>query len=98
MKQPCLTDGVILVSRVHRCDRNVLSHVIENVRFAKIPVLGLVANGVVPDGKGYQYYSYGGYGTPQEEPDQAHVNGNGGIKPSAAKDGLKLTDFLKSRK
>ena len=92
------TDGLILVSRVNMCDRNVLSHVIENIRFAKIPVLGLVANGVVPDGKGYQYYSYGGYGTPQEEPAEVHVNGNGAMASSADQNGLKLTDFLKSRK
>ncbi|MEL6232590.1 MAG: polysaccharide biosynthesis tyrosine autokinase [Cyanobacteria bacterium J06627_3] len=92
------TDGLILVSRVNMCDRNVLSHVIETIRFAKIPVLGLVANGVVPDGKGYQYYSYGGYGTPQEEPAEVHVNGNGAMASSVDQNGLKLTDFLKSRK
>ncbi|MBT9314596.1 GumC family protein [Leptothoe spongobia] len=96
------TDGVILVSRVNKCDRDILSHTIENIRFAKIPVLGLVANGVIPDGKGYKYYSYG-YETPQQEQDKplAHhekngSNGNGSTSPR--EEGLSLTDFFKSHK
>lgn len=54
------TDGLILVARVNMCDRDLLSHVTETIRFAKMPVLGLVANGVMPNPKGYRY----DYGNP----------------------------------
>lgn len=98
------TDGMILVSRVNKCDRDVLSHAIENIRFAKVPVLGLVANDVVPDGKGYKYYSYG-YETPQAEQSEVRThshkngsNGNGALKDSDRDKGLSLNDFFKSRK
>ncbi|MBX2865896.1 MAG: polysaccharide biosynthesis tyrosine autokinase [Leptolyngbyaceae cyanobacterium MAG.088] len=98
------TDGVILVSRVNKCDRDILSHAIENIRFAKVPVLGMVANGVISDGKGYKYYSYG-YETPQTEQDEVSnhnhkngSNGNGSISKSDRDKGLTLTDFFKSRK
>ena len=53
------TDGLILVARINKCDRDVLSHAMENIRFSKIPVLGLVANSVMPNAKGYKYYTYG---------------------------------------
>ncbi|MEM7797461.1 MAG: hypothetical protein AAF579_23765, partial [Cyanobacteria bacterium P01_C01_bin.118] len=86
------------------CDRDILSHTIENIRFAKIPVLGVVANGVMSDGKGYKYYSYG-YETPKTEKDPLLAynhkngsNGNGSLKASDRDKGLKLTDFFKGHK
>ncbi|MEM9486984.1 MAG: polysaccharide biosynthesis tyrosine autokinase, partial [Cyanobacteria bacterium P01_F01_bin.116] len=98
------TDGLILVSRVNMCDRDILSHTIENIRFAKIPVLGVVANGVMSDGKGYKYYSYG-YETPKTEKDPLLAynhkngsNGNGSLEASDRDKGLKLTDFFKGHK
>ena len=68
------TDGVILVARINKCDRDVLGYVTENIRFSKIPVLGLVANGIIPDGKSYKYYAYGYETSPLE---QTLVNHNG---------------------
>ncbi|MEM7063182.1 MAG: polysaccharide biosynthesis tyrosine autokinase [Cyanobacteria bacterium P01_B01_bin.77] len=66
------TDGLILVARVNMCDRDVLAHVMETIRFSKIPVLGLVTNGVMPNTKGYKYY---GYGTPSRVPEPVATNG-----------------------
>ncbi|NEQ49264.1 MAG: polysaccharide biosynthesis tyrosine autokinase [Leptolyngbya sp. SIO3F4] len=98
------TDGVILVSRVNKCDRDILNHTIENIRFSKIPILGLVANGVIPDGKGYKYYSYD-YESSQTGHDEllSHhrkngTNRNGAMSVSDREKGLSLTDFFKSRK
>ncbi|MBE9068850.1 polysaccharide biosynthesis tyrosine autokinase [Leptolyngbya cf. ectocarpi LEGE 11479] len=66
------TDGLILVARVNQCDRDVLAHVMETIRFSKMPVLGLVANGVMPNTKGYKYY---GYGTPARVPKPVAAKG-----------------------
>ncbi|MBT9312476.1 GumC family protein [Leptothoe kymatousa] len=85
------TDGLILVSRLNRCDRDILSHVIENIRFSKLPVLGFLANGVLPDGQGYKYYGYGYDSSPDPEP--ANHNGAAG----GAASGLSVSDFFKSR-
>ncbi|MGD1853749.1 MAG: GumC family protein [Leptolyngbyaceae cyanobacterium] len=102
------TDGVILVARIHKCDRDVLGYVTENIHFSKIPVLGMVANGVIPDGKSYKYYAYGyetsAIDTPHGQPDPSQNGGppaakapqNGGT--SGAKQGLNLADFSKYRK
>ncbi|MEO0434666.1 MAG: polysaccharide biosynthesis tyrosine autokinase [Cyanobacteria bacterium J06656_5] len=98
------TDGLILVSRVNQCDRNVLQHAMDNISFTQIPVLGLVANGVSTRGQGYKYYSYG-YGS-QVDPSQqqpaasadersevlAAASKNGG---TSNKSGLSVADFLK---
>ncbi|MGD1951914.1 MAG: GumC family protein [Leptolyngbyaceae cyanobacterium] len=89
------TDGVVVVARVNKCDRDVLGYVTENIRFAKVPVLGMVANGVIPDGKSYKYYAYG-YGT-QQQPTPPHNNGNNGAGNSSKK-GLDLASFTKYRK
>ena len=88
------TDGVVVVARVNKCDRDVLGYVTENIRFAKVPVLGMVANGVIPDGKSYKYYAYG-YGTPP--PTLPHNNDNNGAGNSSEK-GLDLASFTKYRK
>ncbi|MCT7952136.1 polysaccharide biosynthesis tyrosine autokinase [Ancylothrix sp. C2] len=40
------TDGLLLVARLGQTDRNALLQVFENLKIAKVPVLGLVANGV----------------------------------------------------
>ena len=99
------TDGVVLVSRVNYCDRNILQHAMDNLNFAKVPVLGLVANGVSTR-DGYKYYSYG-YETPPEPPTApvltapepkipaavAHTNGG-----TSKKSGLTMADFLKVSK
>ena len=87
------TDGVVVVARVNRCDRDVLGYVTENIRFAKVPVLGMVANGVIPDGKSYKYYAYG---APQSE-SGSHSNGNNGGVNSSEKS-LDLASFTNYRK
>ncbi|MBE9070773.1 polysaccharide biosynthesis tyrosine autokinase, partial [Leptolyngbya cf. ectocarpi LEGE 11479] len=97
------TDGLILVSRVNKCDRNILEHAMDNISFTNIPVLGLVANGVAAQGGGYKYYSSYGYDStpglpasnnppiPEERPKAlAGASSNGG-----AKGGLSVSDFLK---
>ncbi|MEM8613320.1 MAG: polysaccharide biosynthesis tyrosine autokinase [Cyanobacteria bacterium P01_H01_bin.105] len=62
------TDGLIMVSRVNNCDRNILQHAMDNISFTKIPVLGLVANGVSSNGQGYKYYSSGYEAQPETTP------------------------------
>ncbi|ESA38921.1 capsular exopolysaccharide biosynthesis protein [Leptolyngbya sp. Heron Island J] len=99
------TDGLILVSRLNKCDRNILQHAMDNISFTKVPVLGLVANGVSPSSNGYKYYSYGGYGSQSEPPNPtpdtadetakvltaaASTNGS-----SPDKNSLSISDFLK---
>ncbi|NEP63384.1 MAG: CpsD/CapB family tyrosine-protein kinase [Symploca sp. SIO2G7] len=99
------TDGLILVSRVNICDRNVLEHAMDNIRFTNIPVLGLVTNGVAARGGGYKYYSAYGYddtrGLPTSETQPASHDkpkalaaaaSNGGI---TKKGGLSVADFIK---
>ena len=53
------TDGLILVSHVNKCDRNILKRIMDNISFTKVPVLGLVVNGVFTNVADYQYCSYG---------------------------------------
>ena len=54
------TDGLVLVSRIGKTDRTVLSQTVETLKLAQIPVLGAVANGVKSTGiGGYRYYNYG---------------------------------------
>lgn len=90
------TDGLILVARVNTCDRDVLAHVMETIRFAKMPVLGLVANGVMPNTKEYKYYGYG-YGTPAKAAElvvNGASNGNGTKAiPENSQRGLSVTDL-----
>lgn len=94
------TDGLILVSRVNKCDRNILEHAMDNISFTNIPVLGLVANGVAAKGGGYKYYSSYGYDStpglpaannppvPEERPKAL-------AGASSSKGGLSVSDFLK---
>ncbi|MEM9978049.1 MAG: polysaccharide biosynthesis tyrosine autokinase [Cyanobacteria bacterium P01_D01_bin.2] len=102
------TDGLILVSRVNRCDRNVLEHAMDNISFTKIPILGLVANGVDTGGQGNKYYTYGYETKPETAPQPqprpqpkalaaatAAASTNGG---TSHKSGLTMADFLKAGK
>lgn len=107
------TDGLILVSRVNTCDRNVLEHAMDNIRFTNIPVLGLVANGIATKGRGYKYYSAYGYdshpGLPasdtQEAPQQkqpkaltAAASASSTNGGTSHKGGLSVADFIKVKK
>ena len=57
------TDGLVLVTRMGKTDRRVLKQTIETLKLARIPTLGVVANGVKSTGLGgYRYYAYG-YGS-----------------------------------
>lgn len=57
------TDGLILVTRIGKTNRTVLTQTIETLKLAQITTLGLIANGVKSTGLGgYRYYAYG-YGT-----------------------------------
>lgn len=61
------TDGLVLVSRMAKTDRTVLTKTIETLRLAQIPMLGIVANGVKASRySGYRYYNYGNYGQQTE--------------------------------
>lgn len=54
------TDGLVLITRMGKTDRTVLTQTIETLKLAQIPTLGIVANGVKSNGlDGYRYYSYG---------------------------------------
>ncbi|MEL6470114.1 MAG: polysaccharide biosynthesis tyrosine autokinase [Cyanobacteria bacterium J06623_4] len=54
------TDGLVLVSRMGRTDRNVLKQTIETLKLAQITTLGVVANGIRSNRySGYRYYNYG---------------------------------------
>ena len=54
------TDGLVVVTRIGKTDRTVLSQAIETLKLAQIPVLGMVANGVRANAMGgYRYYHYG---------------------------------------
>ena len=54
------TDGLVLVTRMGKTDRTVLSQTVETLKLAQIPVLGIVANGVRARAMGgYRYYGYG---------------------------------------
>lgn len=51
------TDGLVMVVGLGRTNRSVLTQVLDGVRISRVPVLGLVANGV----KGYTTSSYDYY-------------------------------------
>lgn len=86
------TDGLILVARVNKCDRDVLSHVMENIRFSKMPVLGMVANSVMPHSKGYKYYAYGYHHAEAAAP---AIRNNGAATQNG---GLSAKDLFKPRR
>ncbi|EKV00153.1 capsular exopolysaccharide biosynthesis protein [Leptolyngbya sp. PCC 7375] len=101
------TDGLILVSRLNGCDRNILQHAMDNISFTKIPVLGLVANGVSSKGNGYKYYSYGDYGAQPDNAPMADTTDEGANALAAAasnngssphQNGLSISDFLNVKK
>ncbi|MEM6253245.1 MAG: polysaccharide biosynthesis tyrosine autokinase [Cyanobacteria bacterium P01_D01_bin.156] len=98
------TDGLILVSRINTCDRNILGHAMDNISFTNIPVLGMVANGVKAQGNGYKYYSAYGYDTKPEFPtandelmshEHPKVLVAAGKNGSTNQDGLSISDLLK---
>lgn len=61
------TDGLVLITRMGKTDKTVLTQTIETLKLAQIPTLGIVANGVKNDGlNGYRYYSYGYSTTPSK--------------------------------
>ena len=77
------TDGLVLITRMGKTDRTVLSQTIETLKLAQIPTLGIVANGVRADAmSGYRYYEYG-----QPAVEAESVLGS----VSAAGDGIDLT-------
>ncbi|NEZ65786.1 polysaccharide biosynthesis tyrosine autokinase [Leptolyngbyaceae cyanobacterium CCMR0082] len=103
------TDGLILVSRLSGCDRNILQHAMDNISFTKIPVLGLVANGVSANGNGYKYYSSGDYGSqaePANPPTADTTDEDANVLAAAAskngssphQNGLSISDFLNVKK
>lgn len=54
------TDGLVLVTRMGKTDRTILSQTIETLKLAQIPTLGIVANAVRNRAmSGYRYYDYG---------------------------------------
>ena len=54
------TDGLVLITRMGKTDRTVLSQTVETLKLAQITTLGIVANGVKSNGLGgYRYYAYG---------------------------------------
>lgn len=56
------TDGLVLVTRMGKTDRTVLSQTIETLKMAQVTTLGIVANGIKSHGlSGYRYYAYGTY-------------------------------------
>jgi len=53
------TDGLVLVSRIGETDKAMLMQTLEMLETAKVPTLGVVANGVRHSrSSGYLYYSY----------------------------------------
>ncbi len=81
------TDGLVLVTRMGKTDRTVLSQTIETLKMSKIPVLGMVANGVKSHGfGGYRYYAYG-YGSAgsREQRHQAANETDASAESSAAR-------------
>ncbi len=72
------TDGLVLVTRMGKTDCTVLSQTIETLKMAKIPVLGMVANGVKSHGfGGYRYYAYG-YGSAGSSEQRHQADGGTG--------------------
>ncbi|MGD1951912.1 MAG: GumC family protein [Leptolyngbyaceae cyanobacterium] len=86
------TDGLVLVSRVNHCDRKVLEHAMDNIGFTNVPVLGLVANGIVAKGDGYKYYSPYGYGTDKKEADDRRPKALAAAQIGRASNGKSLSD------
>ncbi len=41
-----LTSGIVMVIRVNKTDRAIVKHVIDDLKMASVPLLGLVANGI----------------------------------------------------
>ena len=98
------TDGLIMVSRVNKCDRTILQHAMDNISFTKVPVLGLIANGISPRGQGHKYYTYGyePQAQPPALPDNTDETSNQMLAAAAKtngsspdKTGLSISDFLK---
>ena len=53
------TDGMIVVIREQNCPQNVLADCVEQLKYAKVNILGFVINGALEGaGKKYQYGSY----------------------------------------
>jgi Mrp family chromosome partitioning ATPase len=56
-------DGVLLVGRLDRTDRQALSNAAEQLRRTRTPLLGVIVNGVSPGRRYGGSYGYGyGYG------------------------------------
>jgi capsular exopolysaccharide synthesis family protein len=53
-----LTTGIILVTKIGKTDRFALRNAVEELKIAKIPILGVVANNVSQKNIGYGYYGY----------------------------------------
>jgi len=54
------TDGLVLVTRMGKTDKAVLTQTIETLKLSQITTLGVIANGVKSSGMGgYRYYEYG---------------------------------------
>ena len=51
-------DGVVMVVRGHRTDREITREALERLRFMKANVVGVVLNGVDPASSHYRSYSY----------------------------------------
>jgi capsular exopolysaccharide synthesis family protein len=51
-------DGVVLVVRGQRTDRQVIREALERLRFMGARIAGVVLNGVDPDSSDYHRYSY----------------------------------------
>ncbi len=53
------TDGMIIVMRENNCPRGVLNDCVDQLKFAKVNILGFVVNGALEGaGKKYQYSNY----------------------------------------
>ncbi len=51
------TNGVILVAKIGTTDRNLLKQNLENLKFAGIPILGMIVNNVSKNDGGSHYYT-----------------------------------------
>ncbi|MEL7357704.1 MAG: polysaccharide biosynthesis tyrosine autokinase [Cyanobacteria bacterium J06560_6] len=81
------TDGLVLVTRMGKTDRTVLTQTIETLEMAQIPTLGIVANAVKPNGlSGYRYYAYSD--EPTDEAEFATVSTPGLSQPGVSQNGL----------
>lgn len=50
------TDGVVLVTRIHKTDRAVLTQALDNLKMTRSNILGMIVNGL--KSKSYSYYYY----------------------------------------